>query len=327
MEFNVQELKNLTKKQTVKEAQLIQFDGIRIVVMSDEYLLFTDLPRSTKETMIGTAPLGTVPSATFEKFLQKVKQETIDISSTNQELKIQVSKKAEAGIRLVPNQEIPSEPPEKGWKDLDPKWTEAALNASSCCAPKPDGGFSLTLVNCTANHVEAADQMHVIRIPVKNGIEAQLHNHSIKAIQEVTPTKWVDGEEWIWFKGEEGILGVRKFKTDSFPKLDRIFDKEGIPLMVPSKTILPALEKADVFSDGTLSLSLTKGKAEIKGEDETGWYKESIRIKYDGPDVSFKSPCVVLKEIIEKGTDWILTEVSVRIEFDGAIFVASLRKQ
>jgi len=205
------------------------------------------------------------------------------------------------------------------WRSLSKEFTEA-VGLVQHCVSTDESKFTLTCIQITPEYIQACDNLQIMRCRVKTKIKRPLlvRGASLAHITSLGMDQFSVTKDWIHFKNGDGlIMSVRTYQEE-FPDLDGLMAVEGNEITIP-KGMKEASECAAVFAmdksgDPQVQVRLSSGRVQLAGEGLTGWYRETRKINYQGPDISFVIAPELLRHISEKYSEATLTEEKLRAE-------------
>jgi hypothetical protein len=115
---------------------------------------------------------------------------------------------------------------------------------------------------------------------------------------------------------------------------DSLLQVEGDQSVFP-KNLLEILSRAEVMQDSNayaqvwdsqISIALFEDTLQVTSKKDEGWFKESKRINYSGPELRFSIHPTFLKEIISRTKKAIISEKQIKIEVGNIFFTAALER-
>lgn len=263
---------------------------------------------------------GAVQASSLLEILEKLDDPFLKVRENEKgELEFRGEKKAfgvtkDAEIFLPIGQ---VEMPEK-WHSLTPDFVEA-IGLVQHCVSLDESRFTLTCIHITPDHIEACDNIQILRAKVKTGLKNPIlvRGASIGAIASLGMNEVATTKSWIHFRNEAGLIFSCRRYAETYPNLDPLLECEGHPFVLP-KGLVEASDRAAVFAvdksgDPLLSVSIVKGKVRVVGEGLTGWYKEIKKLAYDGPPLEFLIMPSLLRHISEQYSDAHISEDRLKV--------------
>lgn len=281
----------LASKDLIEQATSFAFMDGRVVTYNDEI----SISHPVKDLNIS----GAIKAEALYSFLDKLKKDEIFINKDDNQVIIQAGK-AKAGLILeqeikLPVQEIGEI---KEWKPLP----EGIVQGLKFCYPSCSTDMSNPILTCVyleGDSIQSTDSFQITEYKMKEAIPVpgflipanvvrELIKYDIKEISK--------GEGWMHFRTEEGTIFSCRVFTGDFPDIGKYLKVKGQKIRFP-KTIIEALEKAQIFSKNPLNVDyleivavdISKENIKISAKGEFGWFEETSRIKYSGDPVKFST--------------------------------------
>lgn len=274
---------------------------------------------------------GAVPAEPFLAVLEKLVGEEIDLETTDAELLIS-DKGRRAGIRLESEIVLPYEThvenPTK-WRDLSSDF-EDAINIVYRCASKDDGEFMFSCVHLTPSHIEATNRKEVCRYTIAVPIAKPLliRQRSLAQIVGQGMTQMAETKSWLHFRSSNGVvLSCRHYIDEEYTPLGNFLKAKGERVQLP-KTLAEATDRAEIFAkDNALDESevlvrLQQGTIRIRGTGNSGWYSETRKIAYKGPDFSFVVDPALFGQLVGRHPECYLSKSAIHIKGDKFTYAA-----
>lgn len=289
------------------------------VFQNNEVMTFNDEVACRKEVELDIT--GAIQANALLTILEKISDPELMVrENDNGELEFKAKRKSFGIIKdaevFLPIDKV--EEPGK-WRPLSKEFTEA-IGLVHHCVSTDESKFTLTCINITPDYIQACDNLQIMRCKVKTRIKRPLlvRGASLAHITSLGMDEFSVTKDWIHFKNGEGlIMSVRAYREE-FPDLDGMMKVDGSDIIIP-KGLKEASECAAVFAmdksgDPQVQVRLRNGRVQIAGEGLTGWYRETRKITYEGPDISFVIAPELLRHISEKYSEATLTEEKLRAE-------------
>ncbi len=319
----------LANKEIIEQATSFAFIGGRVVTYNDRI--------SISHPVEGLELEGAIPAENFYKFLNKIKEDNIELKVEGSEIKI-TSGRSKAGITLQSEITLPlnEELVKKGkWKDLPKNFNDCIrFVMTACTSDASDEIYTCVHVN-KEGFTEASDRYRIARyemgeeMPVKTFL---LPASSAVEVTQLNPTKVSEGKGWIHFQTEEGTIISCRIVEGEFPNTNQFLQIKGTKLVLP-KSIEEVLDRAMIFSkrdhilDEKIMITMEKKRFKIRAEAEEGWFEEDTNIRYEGETLSFDITPYLLKGILSKTQECELTENKLKFEGEGWIYITVLRSK
>jgi DNA polymerase III sliding clamp (beta) subunit (PCNA family) len=279
----------LASKEMIEQSTSFAFVGDRVVTYNDEI--------SISHPVKGLNVKGAVKAQTLYSFLSKIRREEIDVEWEENQVKITAGR-AKAGLVFEAEVKLPIE--EVGaigdWKPLPEDFLEAMRFCHPCCS-KDMSRPILTCVHVSDKKVQASDSYQIIeyrlekKIPIKGFL---LPASAVRELIKYNVKEIAEGEGWVHFRSEEGTIFSSRIFEGNFPDIEKFLEFDGVDIPFPSNAI-QALDRAKVFTKSdftgddlaTVDVEVSDGKIKLSAKDESGWFEEIVRTKYDGEKIQF----------------------------------------
>lgn len=313
-------------KETVVQASCYVFKDGRIMTFNDE--VYCSIPFA-----VGFE--GAVGGRAFIETLGRFKEEDITFDLKDREVVVRGSGKR-AGFKLESEILLPvgevSHPDEADWQPADAGLSAALGNVASCVGTDEEK-FYRTCVNVTATYVEACDNYHMMRAPVKTALTGEgsflVRGLSIKPLDGLVIERVACTDDWLCFRCNDELDYYCRRYIDDFPNLDLYFNKdiEG-SRFVPPAGFSEAIETAQIFTSEneieTVKVEMRDRRMRISGQGATGWYEELFTVDYRGQPMGFAAPPKLLRSFAEKHAEGVLGPTMLRVTADDFVYITSL---
>lgn len=277
----------LANKEILEQTTCFAFDGKRVVTYNDEIAI-------SHPCVLGIE--GAVKAKELYALLNKLKDETIDISSSESELLVKGGR-SKAGIRLEAEVTLPldeiKEP--KKWNKL-PADFAASVDFCHFSAGKDMAKPLLTCIHVFGDTVESCDNFRLTRKTMAGKIKDALllPSEAAKTLCDYAPTEYGETDGWAHFRNDAGTSFSLRTYEGQYPDIGKYMEVDN-----PNEIKMPAdlgeiLERAGVFSDSDfdhdekVTISLSGKEMTIRGEGAAGWFEESCPVRWRGAkDISF----------------------------------------
>jgi hypothetical protein len=259
-------------------------------------------------------------------------EEMIEITTGENELLIKGIKRR-SGIPMEHEITLPMDevefPEDDEWKPLPDEFGEASETVRQC-ASQDENFPAVTCVHITKRFLEACDNYQMSRYRLRTGFEneALIRGSSIIHVGTLTMNEFAEKESWVHFRNPTWlILSCRRY-AENFPDLNPVLEVNGTITTLP-QGMEAAADMARIFSSSNaendqIEIRLRKNKLIVVGEGTSGWYKESSRIQYTGPDLAFRIAPNLLKEAISRSLDCELGNGRLKISVGRLTYVTTL---
>jgi hypothetical protein len=273
---------------------------------------------------------GAVQAAPLLVVLRKIADEEIEVTQGDGELLIRGARR-EAGIRMENEIHLPIDqldPPGK-WKPLPAEYAEA-LSMVQECAGKDLTKFATACVHLHPKYMEAFDNYQLMRFKIKTGVENStlVKRDSVKHIISVGVTEFSESKAWLHFRNPAKlVISCRRF-DEEFLDLGKHLEVDGKAISLP-KGLVNAVDCAEVFSvenadDNQLIVEIKPGKMRVKGQGVSGWYRETKKVKYQGPELHFMIAPKLIKAITVKHNEAIINDSRLKVDGGRWVYVTCL---
>jgi len=325
----------LTVKEVFEQSSCFVFNEGELVTFDGEVLTRAPSPFNDEIT-------GAVRASDFLKMLQRFPDDEVDISTRGNELIIK-GRRRRAGITLMSEILLPyDQVPRPGtMKKVNKDLQESLLQCARVCG-QDETAPKTTHVHIAKDRVEATDSYRVLQYTLSTGFPGSvlLHASSVFAIckQNLVKVGVDKNEGWCHFQTDDKMIIsaiVSREKYYDKEMIDEFFEVEGETVSLP-KNLVEILDRASVMDtpsssigdwESQVTLSFSEGQLKVSSRKDGGWFRETKRIKYDGPDIVFTIHPLFLKELIKKTYRVIISKERMLAVIDGLRFVASLEAQ
>lgn len=333
MEINKQELitaleavrPGLATKEMVEQSTSFCFIKGRIITFNDNISVSYPFPDLQIK--------GVVDADKMYNLIKKLKTEEISIEESDNELLFKAGR-VRAGLRIQSEIVLPIEEIGriKKWKPLPDDF----LNGIKHCMGATSRNMSEAKFVCVFVDGQRMSATDRFRIAVYKTIkETDVTPFLIPAdtcakLIHMNPQQIAEGEGWIHFKGQnEEVISCRIF-DEKFPDVLPHTKFKGSKILFP-KSILDILDKAGVFSkrdyqlDECIIVRLQPKKIEISSESETGWFRETARVDYQGEEIEFKVTPYLLRDILTETNEGLFGENRILFKGENWKYLTMLR--
>ncbi len=318
----------LANKELIEQTTSFAFKDGRVVTYNDEI--------SISHPVNNLDITGAIKAQALYEFLNKIKQDEIDIEWEENQLIIKAAK-AKAGLVLEQEVKLPVE--EIGeiqkWKPVPDDLIPALKFCNPCCSQDMSRPI-LTCVHVSGKAIEASDSYQIVRHSLENKIPIKpflLPSSSVRELVKYDIKEMAEGEGWAHFKTEEGTIFSSRILSGEFPDVGKLLEFDGVDFDFPKKT-LSALEKAQVFSKSafnsgdlpTISITIIDGAINITSKNEYGWFEESVRSKHvnQGDPINFMIGIEFLVNLLSQLQACLIGEDRVKFEGENWIHVIAI---
>jgi hypothetical protein len=281
---------------------------------------------------------GSVGVAAFLKFLQRFPDDLITVAQDDGELIIK-GKRRKAGIKMEANILLPyGDIPEPSKLKKIPEGLQAALIQAAQVCGSDETLPKTTHVHIAEDRVEATDSYRVLRadIDTKMPKDFLVHAASLsKALRFPIKKVGLSKEGWFHLKTDEGMVVSLICMADEYYKekmMNKLLKVTGETVTLP-EDLLDILNRAEVMDtpslsiggwDSKVTMSLKKNVLRVTSQKDEGWFTESKKIKYTGPEMAFSIHPAFLKELMARTKEVVISDKQIKVEVDNIHFTAAL---
>ena len=312
----------LTGREILEQSNSFVFHGGEVVSFNDEVLVRAPSPLAIDAVVV---------AEDFLKLLARFPDEDIEIQKRESEIVIKGKRKS-AGIScsnefLLPYDSVPK--PE-GWSKITEGLLGRMQQAARTCG-RDAAQYQTTCVHLTSTVVEACDNYRFFRSEGDTGIKTDLLVPAIciNSLAGLRFTRASVGKGWLYFRtANKEEIAVRcsheKYSNDVEVLLDM---KDAEKVSLPSN-LEEMVGRAEVMNedahDARVSVAIDDGELKITSRKDTGWYRESRRVKYKGRPLSFDIHPQFLVEVLQRTHDVLVGNGRMKLEVPGITFVVAL---
>lgn len=304
------------------------------VLQDGEVMTFNDEVFCKSPCLLGDKVRGAVKAEHLLNMLRKYTEEELDAQYKNGSLILR-GKRKESGFRMSQNIELPVDlvDPPGEWRPLHEDFIDAIGIVQQCASSDYKEAFERVTIHIHPRWVEAFDGAQVCRWKMKTGMTSPVlvRQTSVRHVTSLGMHEASETDGWLHFRNPQGtMLSCRKF-VDTYPDLDPYLDMEGEPVQLP-KSLMDALDRAEEFletGDGAVRLvmvGLEDGMATIVGQGNGGWHRESKVVRYRGPSITFSIAPKMLKEIVEKHEECVVSATKLKASGGRYTYVSVLSR-
>ncbi len=318
----------LAKKETLEQSNSFIFRKGRVLTFNDEIACRAPSGLSKEFT-------GAVAAKPLLALLDKLKEETIHVEPDGGELIITGEKGRSSGILMDAEIHLDvdaiEEPGE--WRQLPEGFAEAVSLVATCA--KGDASYLYRVcIYLTPKWIEACDNYQITRYRIRTGVTENylLRQESLSQVTALGVTEISESAAWAHFRFPASGLTVscRRY-LEEFPDLSKLLEVGNAQPTVLPKALAEAAERAEIFSaenadDNKLHIEMSPGKLRIKGEGTKGWYRERQQVTYQGPPIRFLISPKMLKEILQRHNEVLISAERLKVESDRWQYVSCLGK-
>jgi len=281
---------------------------------------------------------GAVSAYELYNLLDQIKRDTIVIEQTENEIRISAGKTIEAGLSFESEIKLPVEDltRDKEWRELPDGFKDALETAVYSCS-KDVSQPALTGVHIDGTLIESSDNVRLSQVRLSEEVPfspllipwtsvEDLIGYDLKEIGKD------DKEGWVHFRTAAGTTISCRLIEARYPDTSRIADVQGTEIELPRR-LIDVLQRAKVFAkrehllDEEVEVELSDKQMTIKGHSEAGWFREKIRLKYDGKPASFSVHPRFLNDICERTNVCVLSDNRMKFSNDNWLHIIALKNR
>lgn len=273
---------------------------------------------------------GAVSGAKLMAPLALMQEESLELSAEDGQLLItgagqSVGLAMEAEVLLpVARMEKPS-----GWVKVCNEYSEALAMACECAGSDKEK-FATYCVHFHPEWVEAFDMRQLLRFNMETGVNAStlVKRDGVKCLAEFGVSEVAESESWLHFKNPaKHVISCRRF-IEEFVDLSGDLEVEGEPITLP-KGLIQCTELAELFSSEDIDNNFAKvqikpGKIRIQARGVSGSYKAVRDMAYTGKAMEFFIAPKLLKQIVLKYNDAVVSRNRLMVDGGKWKYVAVL---
>ncbi len=316
--------KGLAKKDLIEQSNSFVFKDNKIVTFNDDIFAMTPTEVDIE---------GVIEAESLLKLLNKIKDDEVKISTTDNELQIK-GKKFSAGILLNSEIRLPIDDitiPKKMSKlnsDFIACAKQACLTAGSSLSEP-----ILTCVHIHKNKIESCDNDRITICSLEQSFDFDILVPA-KNLFDVCSTKLADiyvDDSWIHFKTKDEVFLSTRLFNEQFLDVQQFVpntDVEKNIITFPSE-ITDILARADTFSkdihsqEKNVQIQIKNKKMEIISQNEIGWFKERILTKCE-KDFTFTINIEFLLGILKTTNEISIIDGMIYFETENSIHLVRL---
>jgi len=312
----------LANKEFIEQATSFVFMNGRVVTYNDEISVQYPVPDLNIT--------GSIQAKELYTFLNKIKDEEVDVQQTEIEL-VFTAGKASAGFALnneikLPVLQLEQDPK---WLDLPDDFLEAMRFVLFNCA----GSSINPIFNCvhirTDGYVESCDnnRLTVYKTALKKlKTSLLIPANSVRLLLQHKVVKMNLQNSWVHFTDGQLIFSCRLYE-DKYPSTGQILQMEDAKPIVLPQSLVAVLERAVVFSSTDITpqvcVQAKHARLTISTRNNTAWFKEWVKIDSPTEFVMYVNPEFLL-DIIKNTSTAELSGFKLKFTTDKWVHVAAL---
>lgn len=314
----------LTKREVLEQSSAYVFTGKSLVTFNGHVLTKckSPLPEFT----------GAVDATDLGKILERFPDEEVDVTEKEESMLVKAGRRRASLSRLatiaLPYGDVPN--PGEDWTQA-PDWLGGALLQAARACGADESKPRTTEVHVTKDKIEATDTFRIFQYTRKTRFkkEVLIPADAIEAVSALSIEEFQIGEGWLHLRTpEKHRLSLLLSEADAYPDVSRFLSADGVEKVSLPNTLGEVISRASVMLDGGLESKLhvhiEKGELVLTARKDSGWFKESKKVKYKGPTLDFSVHPKFLEEILSKTSQVTIGKSRMRIEAGEAVFVVFL---
>lgn len=315
----------LSPRELIEQSSCFVFKKGLVQTFNDEVTCLAPTPLEEDFT-------GAVHAKPLLELLRKLEEDELEVSEDDGRILLK-GKHKKAGIRMEKKIALPVDTIKqpKDWNDLSPQFTDAIFLVQEC-AGKDETRFTFTCIHIHPKWIEACDNIQMARYRLKTGLteSVMVRKEAIKHAMSLGVTEYSVNGTWFFLRNPNGLIyGCRRF-METYPDLKNFLVMKGEVASLP-KGLQEAALKAQIFSsenadNDQIILDLKEGRVRIRGIGINGWYEETKKISYTGPELSFMISPVLLGELTKKHNACHISESTLGVDGGSWRYVTCVSK-
>jgi len=278
---------------------------------------------------------GVIEASQFYSFVDKLQKEEMEYQVKENEIVFKVGR-AKAGF-VFQQVQLPLDiiPEDMKWSKLPEDFLKYLARAKDVCSVDLSRPM-LTCVHVLPEGVlQASDSLRLLQINLGEKIgsnEFLLPSNSARSVVSFVPTHIGHSDGWVHFKRDDGVLLSCRVFDDKYVDFSKYLDVQGNELTFP-KSLKSVIEKAAVFSkrdfllEEVVSVEVAPRRLTIRSNSDSGWFEETLNMRYKGPEFSFQIAPIALSDILEDTTKAVISDSLLSFKTDNWIYVSAYTKK
>ncbi len=314
----------LAAKEGIDQSTCFVFSGDRVYTLSDDLACSAPSPLKNIE--------AAVPALKFLGLLEKLTEEDLDVEVGETEIVLKGQHGRRAGVKIETKIELLEHFPEKPkkWKPLPEDYNKAVGIVQGCSGFKEKEGYRVVCILVHPEYLEATDNFQFCRWPLATGIrEAVLiRTKALKNVPALGMTEFSETDAWLHFRNPSDLILSCRRTLDDIEEADEVYEVEGETITLP-KSLIKESGAAEVClddkEDKNVQIRLKPGKLLIRGEGTHSWYQVPKTLAdYKGPRMEFFINPEILRDIVEKHNEVIVSSDKLKVDTGSYQYVANL---
>lgn len=327
------------------ENAMVAVDVNRRLMQSDSFVFFKGnlITFSGEIRTIQPSPFGDeIEGSILAQDLLAVFKRFFDgnllISAGDGELLVS-GEKRKAGVKMDQDILMPFKTVQraKEYKPLQPELMDYLVQASLVCRKDESAKWEMTHVHADAEFVDATDSHRYFRASLATGLEKPLLIQA-KLVQVLSKFKFVEidattTEGWVHFRTAENFeISLIMNKSGYFNRtmLDNLLVLQDAKYVQLPENLEEILARAEIMCDKenpSVEITLKEGEVSVFSKKAFGWFRETQKVDYIGPDFSFSINPAFLRGMLKKTKEMLVNDFLAKVSVDGTHFVSALIKK
>jgi DNA polymerase III sliding clamp (beta) subunit (PCNA family) len=291
----------LASKEIIEQSTSFAFMGDKVVTYNDKI--------SMSHPVKGLDITGAVKADEMYQLLSKLKADEMSLEVQDNEIIIKAGKST-AGLMLAGEITLPLDQIDEIDKMLPipDGFLEGIRLAVQSCA-RDMSREVLTCIEVKGDKLNSSDNMRLSVVKLAKAMPVDtflLPADVVPLVLQMKASQIALTEGWVHFGNAAGTMLSARIFADSFPDVSKLLQIIYTVEITLPEGLLEMMDRATVFSkrdhylDERVVIQIEPKKIRIKGESETGWYKEVAKCAYDGDVITFDMVPFLFKDILGK---------------------------
>lgn len=327
------------------ENAMVAVDVNRRLMQSDTFVFykgnlitFNGEMRTIQTSPFGDEIEGSILAQDLLAVFKKFSDENLLISAGDGELLVS-GEKRKAGVKMDQDILMPFKTVQraKEYKPLRPELMDYLVQASLVCSKDESANWEMTHVHADAEFVDATDRHRYFRASLATGLDKPLLIQA-KLVQVLSKFKLVEidattTEGWVHFRTAENFeISLIMNKSGYFKRtmLDNLLVLPDAKYVQLPENLEEILARAEIMSDKenpSVEITLKEGEVSVFSKKAFGWFRETQKVDYIGPDFSFSINPAFLRGMLKNTKEMLVNDFLAKVSVDGTHFVAALIKK
>lgn len=270
---------------------------------------------------------GAVSSAELLALLGKLKSETIEITTNENELLVN-KKMLKSGITLEKEILLPIEQLSGGWDaemyGLPDKFMKGIKTCLSSCASESESAI-LSNIHMNETFMESCDNYQMTRFDLGEDSQENvlIPAAACKHLLRYNVNQYYQTDGWIHFSDGKDLIFSCRIMEDEYPDLEQFLEVEGDTITLP-KQLSEIMDRSNVFNS-RVQINILENWCKVRAQSDTGWIEERVRIK-EKKDIDFSIDSQMLKLILKISNELTVGKHSLKFEMGDFAHVITLEK-